>query len=123
MQLLRSIATIVLSLFAGGLAIGLIEAGGHALLASDGTAPSAAGYAVAVFAWGIGSALGIHLVARLNPVRRGTHVAITCCLFVAVTLVNLLSLPHPGWVFPAAALAIGAGCLAGVRTAPAAAAA
>lgn len=118
MSLLRSLGTILLSVFAGGLAIGLVETAGHAVIASGARAPSSTGFAVAVFAWAIGTAIGVHLVARFNRQRRAPHVRVVVALFVLLTAINLLSRPHPVWVYPAAAVAIGVGWWLGVWSAP-----
>lgn len=127
LQVLRSAGAVLLAAVAGGALIALVEAAGHALFAphagppggdSAATGYPAGVYVVVVFAWAIGTAAGVHLVARLSAAKPRAHAGVVACLFMALAILNLLSLPHPTWMLPAAVVALGLGGFAGLRTAP-----
>nr|ASV46983.1 hypothetical protein [uncultured bacterium] len=78
-----------------------------------------AALALLVVGWAIAAAVGAFVAVRLT--RDGwTGAGITVVvLLLAATVANLLMLPHPAWVWPAALLLVPAAGLGGARAAAA----
>jgi hypothetical protein len=123
-SLLWSVGSVLLATLAGGLVIAGIGATGRAVLRADtaGEVPAAL-FGLVVIAWGVGAAVGVHVVARFQPQRALAHGIAVLCLFIALAAVNLVSLQHPVWVVPAAVVAFALGGMIGLRSASSASAA
>lgn len=125
--MVRSILAVIGGLFAGGIAVMLVESINllwHTIPAGFDFQDKAAvaewiqslpwsALAVVVVAWGIGG-LVCTLVARRVAARRASRPALVAAfVFLAAVGFNLYSLPHPFWMWPVGiGLALG-GCLLG----------
>ncbi|MBL8892693.1 MAG: SRPBCC family protein [Planctomycetaceae bacterium] len=115
MKIIKQIVAGFVGLVAGGGCVGLIESFGHRLNPPPAdldfnnraqletwiqTLPTSA-FAMVVIAWAVGALLG-PMVARLLSPRRGAFPAILVWgLLGLATVMNLISIPHPWWMWPA----------------------
>jgi len=76
-------------------------------------------FLIIVLAYFLGVLAGAWTALRLHPTHARWAGYVVVALFAAATAVNLLSLPHPAWVYVAAPIALVAGLALALRLAPA----
>ena len=50
-------------------------------------------------AWGLGSFVGAFVARRIAPARSAWPAIVVCALLILATVVNLIALPHPWWLW------------------------
>ena len=70
-----------------------------------------------VLGWTVAAAFGAFTAVRKSPAHEARSGYIVTALFFAATIGNLLSLPHPAWMFAAAVICVPLAGLAGTRAA------
>lgn len=100
--------SVVIGMFAGGIAVLLLESAGHALLGTadpgDLSSVTPAMFASVLVAWIVGSAVAgavATLWSRSDSVVPGVIVGL---LLLAAAGANMLVIPHPTWMVVAAVL-------------------
>jgi len=71
---------------------------------------------VMVAGWALAAAIGAFVAVRLTPERRASAGHLVALLFLLATLANLAMLPHPGWMWAAALVALPLAGWLGART-------
>ena len=103
-----------LGLLAGVIAASLcvagVETAGHAILSGDGA------FGAAIFALGVGAVVGGVVASRLG--QSAALAWAVGALLAMLSLVNVLSFPHPVWFVPAAGLALFLATMLAARLAP-----
>lgn len=59
-----------------------------------------------VVGWALAAGVGAFVAVRMTPERRASAGHLVALLLLLATLVNLAMLPHPGWMWAAALLAV-----------------
>jgi hypothetical protein len=86
----------------------------EALKAAIATLPPGA-FAFVLFGWFLGPLAGSWVAARLAPDSPVLHGMIVTALVAAVTILNLIRLPHPAWMWAAGPLVVLGGGWLGAR--------
>lgn len=105
----RNGLAVLAGLVAASACVAGIEAAGHAFPSRDAVFGAAAG------GLGLGALVGGAIASRIS--RSSAPAWIVAALLGALSLVNVLSFPHPGWFVPAAAALLLLGAWVAVRTA------
>lgn len=109
MHRFRPLLAFLAGLVAAGLTIAVVEAVAHGAVSGEALFGAvAAGY-------GLGALVGGVVANRLSPAR-WPGIVVTLAL-AALALLNLVTIAHPVWFVPVAALALAAGHLAAGRLA------
>lgn len=95
------VVSTVLGVFAGAIAIALIELGGHAL-AGSAEAPKPAEASdtmilIVVIGWLVGAAVSAWVAGRWNASGRATSGVVAALLLWGATGLTLWTIPHPMW--------------------------
>ena len=72
-------------------------------------------FVLVVVGWALGSFAGTWVAARVAPRAPAVHGGIVAVLLTAAGILNLLGLPHPGWVWIVGLAAFASGGIAGTQ--------
>jgi hypothetical protein len=121
---LRSVIAVLAGLLAGSVIIFLVEmisATIYDLPTAEVVAASnleylpTGAFVFLLIGWFLGCALASFTTAMLSGPSRAVHAAVVTVLFLGAGIFNLLTLPHPLWMWPATILAFALGGVAGAK--------